>query len=197
VSLVPLAAVWLADQSENAFPKSLRWGFGAFLLAYLAYSLIVNFYRGTYGSHGKDYGRGDITLDMYGWRKASVQFDSLYKDDVAKNKMPANASMVTTRWWGAHVEYYFARPLGLKMIGVGRPQHLNEYLWTNKWRKPETDLNNAYCILPADDKYYLPSDFFRTNELALTIDVSRSSELAHRFFVYRLKGLKKQIPVVN
>jgi hypothetical protein len=196
--MMPLAGVWLAGISQNVFPKILRWGLGIFLLCYLGYSLIIKFYSGTYGSHNPDdYGRGDITLDMYGWQKASKQFDSLYRDDVSKNKMPANAAFVTSNWWGAHVDYYFARPLHLKMIGLGKPQHLNEYLWTNKWRRNEVDLNYAYCIIPVDDKYYVPSDFFQTKELALIIDTYRNGKPAHKFVVYRLKGLKKEVPMVK
>jgi 4-amino-4-deoxy-L-arabinose transferase-like glycosyltransferase len=196
VSFMPLAAIWLADQSQRSFPKILRWGLGIFLVIYLGYSSIIKFYPGTYGSKNKnDYGHGDISLDMYGWEKASAQFDSLYKDDIAKNKMPVNVAMITSNWWGAHVEYYFGRPLHLKMIGVGNPQHLNEYLWTNKWRKSEVDLNNAYCIIPVDDKYPVPSDFFGTIELALVIDVNRSGKSAHEFLVYRLRRLKKGVPM--
>jgi len=194
VSLIPLGSIWLANQRDIAFPKALRWGAAAFLLACLIYCLATEFYPGTYGSHDEsDFGRGDITLDMYGWRAASVKFDSLYREDVTKGNMPSNAAMVTAHWWGAHVEYYFARPLHLKMIGIGQPQHLNEYLWTNKWRKAETDLNYAYCIIPVDNKYSLPSDFYRSQERALTIDVDRSGEPAHKFLVYRLKGLKKPL----
>jgi len=198
VSCMPLAAVWLANVSQNPFPKILKWGLGIFLVVYLGYSSIVKFYPGTYGSHNlSGYGRGDITLDMYGWRKASAQFDSLYRDDVSKNKMPANASMVPSNWWGAHVEYYFARRLHLKMIGLGNPKHLNEYLWTNQWRMSEADLNNAYCIVPADDKYYVPADFFQTKELALIIHINRSGKLAHEFAVYPLKWIKKPVPIVK
>ncbi|MGZ3939749.1 MAG: ArnT family glycosyltransferase [Flavisolibacter sp.] len=196
VSLLPLGAIWLAGHSDKPFPNILRWGTAAFLLAYLAYGSLVKFYPGTYGSHDQnDYGRGDITLDMYGWKKASTQFDSLYRADVAGKAMPANAAMITTKWWGAHVDYYFARPLGLKMIGVGDPTHLHEYLWTNRQRKSQADLDSAYCIIPADDRYNLPSDVFQSSELALTIGVERGGKLAHQFFVYRLRGLKKEVPV--
>jgi hypothetical protein len=198
VSLMPLAAIWLAGRSQHSFPKILRWGLGIFLVIYLGYSSIVKFYPGTYGSHKEEnFGYGDITLDMYGWRKASFQFDSLYKDDIHKNKMPANAAMVTTKWWGAHVEYYFARSSRLKMIGLGDPRFLNEYLWTNKWRESEVDLNNVYCIIPADDKYRIPSDFYVANEFVMVITTDRSGRPAHKFLVYRLRGLKKNVPVVN
>jgi len=198
VSMIPLAAVWLADHSSDSFPKILRWGLGIFLFIYIGYSMAVKFYPGTYGSQKmENYGRGDITLDMYGWRIGATRFDSLFKDDVSKNKMPANAAMVTSHWWGAHVEYYFARPNQLKMIGLGHPWHLNEYLWTNKWRTTETDLNSAYFIVPVDDRYSLPSAFYQSVEKALVLDVNRGGALAHRFLVYRLKGLKKAIPVVH
>jgi hypothetical protein len=59
------------------------------------------------------------------------------------------------------------------------------------------DLNNAYCIIPSSDKYYVPADFYQTKELALIIDVNRNGKLAHQFAVYRLKGLKKEVPVVK
>ena len=198
VSMIPLAAVWLAEGSAKPYPKALQWGLGLFLFIYMGYSMVVKFYPGTYGSHHvENYGRGDITLDMYGWRKASISFDSLYKDDVAKNKMPANAAMVTSHWWGAHVEYYFARPAQLKMIGLGHPSQLNEYLWTNKWRSKETDLNSAYFIMPVDDKYSVPTAFYQLVEKALVVDVDRAGALAHRFMVYRLKGLKKEVSVIH
>jgi 4-amino-4-deoxy-L-arabinose transferase-like glycosyltransferase len=198
VSLMPIAAVWLANANKNSFPKILKWGLAIFLFAYLGYTSIIKFYPGTYGSHNlDDHGHGDVTLDMYGWEKASLKFDSLYKDDVRNKRMPANAAMVTSNWWGAHVEYYFARPSHLKMISLGKPRQINEYLWTNKWRKDEVDLNNAYCIIPSDDKYYVPADFFQIKELALVIDVNRNGMLAHSFAVYRLNGLKKQVPVVK
>jgi 4-amino-4-deoxy-L-arabinose transferase-like glycosyltransferase len=198
ISFIPLAAVWLADSTQNYFPRVLKWGMAIFLVSYLGYTLVVKFYPGTFGSHKtEDYGRGDVTLDMYGWRKASAQFDSLYKEDVRKNIMPLNAAMVASNWWGAHIEYYFARPLHLKMIGLGKPRQINEYLWTNKWRKDEADLNNAYCIIPSSDKYYVPANFYQTKELALIIDVNRTGKLAHQFAVYRLKRLKKEVPVVK
>jgi 4-amino-4-deoxy-L-arabinose transferase-like glycosyltransferase len=198
VSLLPLAGVWLATISKTAFPKVLYWSLGIFFVVYLGYSSVIKFYPGTYGSKNEDdFGRGDITLDMYGWREASKQFRVLYENDVKQGLMPQDAVMVTSNWWGAHVEYYFARPSQLKMIGLGKPQHLNEYRWTNVYRKNEVNLDKAYCIIPADDKYYVPSDFFQQKELALIIEVKRNGKPAHKFSVYRLKGIKKEVPVVK
>lgn len=198
VSMLPLAAVWLAGRSQKTFPDVLRWALSVFLVTYLGYSLIVKFYPGTYGSQkNEELGRGDITLDMYGWREASEQFKKLYENDVSRGAMTGNCALVTPHWWGAHVEYYFGRPLGLKMIGLGNPEYLHQYLWTNQWRKNEVDLNKAYCIIPSDDKYYPPADFYNQKELALVIAIKRSGKPAHEFLVYRLKGLIKEVPVVK
>lgn len=198
VSLMPLAAVGLATSSQKSFPKILQWGLGIFLVAYLGYVSIIKFYPGTYGSQSQEgFGRGDVTLDMYGWKEASRQFRAFYKNDVEKGIMPEGTPMVTSNWWGAHVDYYFARPLHLKMIGLGKPEHLNEYRWTNQYRKDQADLNKAYCIIPADDKYYVPADFFRQKELAAIIDIKRNGKSAHQFLVYRLSALTKQVPVVK
>lgn len=198
VSLMPVAAVWLANRSEKTLPNVLRWALSTFLVVYLGYSLIVKFYPGTYGSqHTDELGRGDITLDMYGWREASRQFENLYRDDVSRGIMSENSALVTSHWWGAHVEYYFGRPLGLKMIGLGNPQYINHYFWTNQWRKDEVDLDKVYCIIPSDDKYYAPANFYMQRELAMVIAIKRSGKPAHEFLVYRLKGLKKDVPVIK
>lgn len=198
VSLMPIASVWLANHSRKIFPNVVKWALGLFVFVFLSYSFIAKFYPGNFGSQRtENLGKGDITLDMYGWREASKQFETLYKNDVASGMMPAHSPLVTTHWWGAHVEYYFCRPLGLKMIALGDPQFLHEYLWINQWRMKEVNMNAAYCIIPSDDKYTVPSEFFQKNELALTIEIKRNGKPAHNFFVYRLKGLKKPVPTIN
>jgi len=83
------------------------------------------------------------------------------------------------------------------MIGLGNPRYLNEYVWTNEWRKDQTDLNSAYCIIPSDDNDYVPSDFYQQIQLVRVIEIKRGGKPAHYFFVYRLKGLIKNVPAVK
>jgi hypothetical protein len=130
---------------------------------------------------------------MFGWSDAGGQFRALYENDVAEGDMPANAAMVTSHWWGAHVEYYFSRPAGLKMLGLGSTK-TGQYLWLNKKRMKEADLQKVYCVVPSTDRYRVPFDFYESAELARVIDIIRNGRPAHRFYVYRLKGLKKAIP---
>lgn len=198
VSLMPIASIWLANHSQKIFPKILQWSLGIFVVVYSAYSLFTKLYPGNVGSQQQqNLGRGDISLDMYGWREAAKQFEPLYKNDVAEGIMPRQAPLVTTHWWGAHVEYYFAHPLKLTMIGLGNSQYLNEYLWINKHRVKEVNLNAAYCIIPSDDQYNVPSGFFEHQELAQIIYIKRNGKPAHNFLVYRLRNLKKQVPVIK
>jgi hypothetical protein len=198
VTLFPLAAIWLAERTRSAFPSVLKWALGLFAFVYLGYAAMVNWYPGTWGSTNEaDMGRGDVTLDMYGWRKASGEFEALYRQDVEKGIMKEGSPLVTTHWWGAHVEYYFAHPLGLKMMAIGNPSRLNEYLWINKWRQGKADPASAYCIIPSDDKYYMPSNFYVQKELARVIEIKRNGRPAHQFLVYRLKGLKTEVPTVQ
>jgi len=192
VSLLPLAAIRLSLVKRNSiFPTSLRWALGLFIGVMLSWTLIVYFYPGTYGSKQNAlYGRGDITLDVYGWQKASEQFKAIYDDDAKSGVMPANTPLVTTYWWGAHLEYYMARPHNIQMLGIGNILELREYWWMNNKRKVSVSLNNAYCIMPSDETYDLPEQYYNVIELAKVIEVQRNGKPAHYFRVYRLKGLK-------
>jgi 4-amino-4-deoxy-L-arabinose transferase-like glycosyltransferase len=199
VTLFPLAAVSLASKNERPFPVILKWALGLFIFVYLAWAGAVNFYPGTYGSlkAPAKLGRGDITLDMFGWKDAGNQFARIYQNDVSKGLMPSKAPIVVAHWWGAHVEYYFARPLQLSVIGLGETRDLHQYEWINAYRKTALEAGSAYCILPSDENDKWPANYFQSMEPAGIIRITRRGLPAHNFFVYRLKGLKKTIPVVQ
>ena len=199
VSLLPLAATTLASTRTAFFPRILKWSLGIFVFVYLGWVTAVNFYPGTYGAlkPPSRVGRGDITLDMYGWKAAGKQFAELYSEDVSKGLMPAGAPVVVAHWWGAHVEYYFARPLQLKVIGLGETKDLHQYEWVNAFTKDALATGNAYCILPSDENDKIPEDYFSQTEVAGVIRIFRRGLPAHNFFVYRMKGLKKEIPVMR
>ena len=192
VSLLPLAAVYLARKNKTRIlPSGAKWSLGIFVGVLIAWVGIVHFYPGTWGSKQKnDFGNYDISLDLYGWEEASKEFITLYKNDVARGVMPAGSPLVCTYWWGAHVEYYFCKPYGLQMFGLGPIQEIREYWWMNKKRAESVKPENAYCIMPADENYQLPFQFYKHLELAKVIQINRSGEAAHLFNVYRLKGWK-------
>jgi len=198
VSLLPFAAVALAQKSKSAWPVFLRWSFALFLIVLAGWTVIVKAFPGTWGSKlGEDYGRGDISLDMYGWEHASEQFGIFYRQQEAEGKAPAGLPLVATHWWGAHVDYYFARPLGQPLIGLGQPRLLNHYLWTNRLHRDRLKSGEAYCIIPSDDHTRLPYEYFDSARRVAVIPIERSGSPAHYFFVYRLSGLKKPAPEIE
>lgn len=199
VTLVPLAALQLASMdTRSLFPKLLRLGLVAYALFFIPWNLVVHFYPGTYGTKmQKVLGRGDGSLDLYGWEEAGKAFAALHGREVAAGLMPAGAPLVGYKWWGAHVEYYFGRPAGVPLIGLGTPENLHHYLWMNDLRKGTVDLSKAYCIVPSDEYYdthRMYARYYRKVEPVSTITTYRSGKPAHHFYVYRLSGWKGVLP---
>ena len=191
VTLLPMAAIGLAQLSLRTATNTVRWAFtytGIFLLL-LIYA--VNFYPGTFGQKTEPYlGKGDISLDAYGWREAGGKFGILYKNNAGTGKPP----LVCNDLWGAHEEYYFARPLNVPMIGLGTVNALHHYAWRNKYTIPKTNMDTAFCIVHSDE-YYDPrkayAGYYSTIDSITTINILRGNKPAHNFYVYRLSGWQK------
>lgn len=196
-TLIPVTAIWLADRSRLMFPLSLRWGTILFILFTISWPLAVEFYPGTFGS--KDHlqqGKGDVSLDRYGWEEAGEDFVAFYSSEQALGKMPADAPVVCSSWWGAHFEYYFCNPADIPVIGLGRISDLHQYSWLNEKRLAQANLQQAYCILASieyAEKEHRLYDYYDKVELARTIPIYRNGKLAQLFYVYRLSGWK-QVP---
>ena len=195
-----MAAVYLAQVSQHKWwPGWIKWSLSTFVTTLLGYMLLVHFYPGTLGrSSGMEMGKGDNTLDVYSWSEGGKAFETFYKKEVAQGTMQPNNPVVCAKWWGAHVEYYFCRPLNLNMIGLGRLYLLHEYMWMNRVRKEQVDFTKAYCIVPSDEYYDVEqtySAYYSNVQLVKTIETRRGNQLARLFYVYRLSGWKGEIPV--
>jgi hypothetical protein len=199
VTLVPLAALQLASiDTRRLLPRALRWGLVAYALFFITWNAVVHLYPGTYGLKAqKELGRGDGSLDLYGWEEAGRAFAALYQREQEAGRMPGRAPLVAYKWWGAHLEYYFGRPAGVPVIGLGTTQNLHHYLWMNRRRAPGVDLSMAYCIVPSDeyyDPYRMYVRYYQKVEPVSTITTYRSGRPAHHFYVYRLSGWKGGLP---
>ena len=114
--------------------------------------------------------------------------------------MEKNSAVVCYNWWGAHIEYYFCYPNNISMIGLGRPNDLHEYLFTNAERKDSVNVNTAYCILPVADNYdvaamYAP--YYLQIGKPTLITVKRKGRPNAGFYVYRLRGWKNKLPMMK
>lgn len=199
ITLLPLAAIWQAQLTKRfTFPKLLQLSLGGTLIFFIGCTLIINFYPGTFGSKtNNELGRGDITLDMYGWKEAGKKFAALYNDEAIKGIASKNTPAVCNTWWGAHDEYYFCRPSGIKMIGLGSMTDLHEYIWMNEFRKNKVNFSTAYCIVHSDENYDVPkqySNFYAKVDTAAVIQIFRNKKPAHNFYILRLSGWKSELP---
>lgn len=200
VALIPFAAISLESLSKaKYYPKLLILSLGVYILFMIACPFFINYYPGHLGSNRlSDLGKGDITLDMVGWREAGKQFESLYKKEISAGLMPENTPVVCNKWWGAHVEYYFCRPLNIQMIGLGEMNELHEYTWMNNKRKSKVDMSTAYCIVNSDDYYNVHDqyrDYYSQVDTIQIIHILRGHQPAHDFVIYRLKGWKNNLPI--
>jgi hypothetical protein len=196
-TLLPLAAVWMSRLKPRAtFPSWLRWSTACYIVVLLAWPLTVHYYPGTYGSQDiKTLGKGDVTLDKYGWREAGRHFSELYRKEAGSQSDHLQRPVVCPSWWGAHLEYYFARPVNAPMIGLGNVQMLHHYSWLNQERMAQSDMDTAYSIVSSIEDTAaagLYENYYRKSELLTTIPVYRNGDTVAHFYVRRLTGWRGQ-----
>lgn len=192
VTLLPLTAAYI-DTRWKHVPKSVGWSLGLVLLTLFLGMGIIKSWPGTLGSQSpQTLGKGDFTLDMYGWRNAGSAFRKIYESDLQKGIIEKGTPLVCYKWFpAAHEEYYFCRPLGIAMIGLGAPFDLHQYTWRNRDRV----FNAAYAIVPSQEYYNVREKYaayFSVIDSVTEIQSYRSHKLASRFYVYRLQGFRKQ-----
>jgi 4-amino-4-deoxy-L-arabinose transferase-like glycosyltransferase len=195
VTLLPIAALRLTSvNSQFVMPTVLKWSTGVFLVAMLGWPLFVYSYPGTYGkSNGKMLGQGDITLDKFGWKMSGRFFAASYNKSVEENIIAPETPIVCPTWWGAHIEYYFAREAKAPVIGLGDTMRLGQYNWLNKTRLPYADMDTVFVIEPSIEYGKAPYFYFQyyeKQELLYTLFVFRNGKPAFNFSVRRLTGWK-------
>jgi hypothetical protein len=190
VSLLPLAGKLVEEKYKGNFPFVLKLSQGVFILGITGGLLLLNYYPGTWGDQNKkDLGRHDYSLDMYGWEKAGKQFSEFYHEQLHEKSLPENTPLVCTFWSGCHVEYYFAKPAGISMIGLGTAQNLHHYFWLNRYRNFTQIPDTALCVLTSDIKWPGINSFrkyYSKIRMIKEIEISRSGKPAHYFYIYFL-----------
>lgn len=205
VLLILLSAVYLRDKHTNSekLPKSIIAA-----LSVLAVTLVVGVAEIKTGfipldKHNEPemVGRDDFTVDMYGWRQLGEKFADFREEKIAEGIMKEEDGIVANQWFPlANLDYYVARPLGMRVMGLGWPEQLHKYLWINDERGG-FHLGENYWFL-SDSRY--PKDpretyqwFFKEIELVGVIEIDRCGKPAKSFFVYTCKGLMDQPPTLQ
>ena len=146
-------------------------------------------------------GRDDFTLDMYGWRQLGDKFSEFREEKIAEGIMKEEDGIVANQWFPlANLDYYVARPLGMRVMGLGWPEFLHKYLWINNERGG-FHLGEDYWFL-SDSRYMKdPKEtyqwYFKEIELVGTIEIERCGKPAKNFFVYTCKDLTDLPPTLH
>ncbi len=198
--LILLAACWLADKKtiKNGvftMPKSVLAALGILLLTLVlgVAEIKTGFIPLDKHTEPEMLGRDDFTLDMYGWRQLEEKFAVMREEKIIEGAMHEEDGIVADEWFPlANLDYYVARPLGMRVMGLGWLQWLHKYLWINE-KRGGFHLGENYWFL-SDSRY--PKDpkelyrwYFSEIELVGTIEIDRCGKPVKNFFVYTCKNL--------
>ena len=201
ITLIPLTAIGIENSKNKIIQILSKWSLYIYIFLSISLWIFIKNAPGTFGSKiSSDLGKGDITLDMYGWKEAGKEFINIYDQELKKGIAFPGSPLVCNTWWGAHEEYYFCRINHLEMIGLGSMMELHHYMWTNNKRENSVNMNTAYCVIHSDENYSAQSaysPYYSQIDSIATIHILRKQLPAHNFVVYRLKGWKNKFPEAN
>lgn len=170
---------------------------GCYLLVITVGLVSINFYPGTFSQQRKAYtlGKGDISLDLYGWEETGQKFKQLYLADQAKGHMKAGVPLIIDKWFpAAHLDFYLTRYTQQKTYGLGPLFELHQYYFYKQ--------HQTAPILGADAYYLMPSPAFKPEgikkmhryfekiEAPTFIPIYRNGKVCKYLLVYRLRGFK-------
>ena len=205
ILLILLSAAYLRDKQPNnqSLPKSIIAALSVLLITLIVSvaEIKTGFIPLDKHSDPEEIGRDDFTIDMYGWRQLGEKFADFREQKIAEGVMDEKDGIVANQWFPlANLDYYVARPLGLRVMGLGWPEQLHKYLWINDERSG-FHLGENYWFL-SDSRY--PKDpkttyqwYFKEIELVGVIEIDRCGKPAKNFFVYTCKDLCDQPPTLQ
>ena len=208
VLLILLAACMLSEKNpahEGRFklPKGIVAALSVMLFVVIVGSIEIQtgFIPLDHHTEPEKLGRDDFTLDMYGWRQLETKFATLREEKIAERVMHEEDGIVADEWFPlANIDYYVARPLGMKVMGIGYLEKLHKYVWINEERGGFNKGEDFWFL--TDSRYYkrpeaLYPGGFESIELIDTISIERGGRPAKNFFVYACKGLIYMQPTVS
>ena len=187
-----LAANFLIRKARTI--KTVVSGFCFFAVVLLLGTLqinhgIINFNS---ASRSDKPGKNDFTLDMYGWRQAREKFDRFLTEEGISNNNRQNVAIIADNWFpAAHLDYYIARPLNIKLIALGGIEKIHKYYWINKTRNLKSSDRIFYIT---DSHYYhdpeIVADCFSKIVPVDTLKISRNRKDVKYFYIYDMIGFK-------
>ena len=185
------------DPGNKVIPNNIKWALAFLLIVGFSEILITNLYPGTSSEQkeGLNLGKGDLSLDMFGWKYTGGKFDSLYKQDIIHKLMPPGAPIIVSKWFpAAHIDFYIASLTKQQTIGLGGVFDLHQYYWTNKCKHPLKSGDSAYYIVPSNLFDYKILDkinnCFSSYDMPMVVEIFRNGLICKHVYVFRLRGYK-------
>jgi hypothetical protein len=167
-ALMFLAAACIADKKTRILPVPNRVATGL-----LAIGLLLAYGQINYGfldehdrpSGVNELGKDDVTLDLYGWDQIAAGFVQK-----ALPVHPETKTIIAHKWYNAaHLDYYLVRPVNkkagkvsIKLIALGSPLDIHEYMRINKERGGLQKGDNAW-FLAISRSFYDPRDLYKND----------------------------------
>lgn len=203
LSLSFIAAAFLdarTDAMRSKLPAVLRAGVWLVLTTVLLASLLIHFYPGTIGSKNKEqYGSGDFTLDLIGWRSFEQQYRNWL--ELKDNEGYRSLKIVCNKWFpAAHLEYYVARPNHSAVVGIGRLNDLHNFAWLNKTGRDLKEGEDVLCIVPSNYPIDVAAEYQKQFLSVVPLQEfrgERGGKTTRFFIVYLLKHYQPTDEVHN
>ena len=142
----------------------------------------------------RELGRDDFTLDLFGWRQLGPKFAAVREREIAAGRMGENDPIIGNNWFPtANIDYYAARPLGLKVLGYGPLNRIHKYQWINEERGGFQQGANYWYL--ADSHYFIDPENayaytnFKKIQLVDVIPIERKGKTVRNIFVYECLSL--------
>lgn len=190
----------------GSLQRGVRWAYIAVTMTALVF--VAGLAQINYGlldlnteSDPRRLGRTDFSLDTYGWRQGGEKFAKIYSRDIAMGIMPISAPVVHYGWDdAAHLDTYFALPLGLQVKTIGDTTSTHYWEWITARRGGLHAGDDMYLIVSSRwfaEPTELFSEDFTEISPADTIRIERRSQHVMSFYVYRMRGLKPQSKIIK
>ncbi|MDP4223519.1 MAG: glycosyltransferase family 39 protein, partial [Bacteroidota bacterium] len=137
-------------------------------------------------------GKNDFTLDMFGWKQAKEKFSGFLRKEGIPENEHSRLAIVTDNWFqAAHLDYYVAYPLNIKLLALGRIERIHKYFWIDKERIIRK--SDRVFYITDSRNYHDPVKFsscFSGIVPKDTLIISRNKKPVKYIFIYDLAGLK-------
>ena len=195
LSLMLLSACWMEERLPARITSWLKTAISVFVVVALIGTLSIRFLPFAIGSRERKYlGKGDITLDMSGWKLFAAHFDSLVQSDLHSGMMKPGAVIISDYWFpAAHLDFYIGVPFHHNLLVFGNLNDIHHFAWLNQRRSRLTRGSDAYFIYPTNEygppKQKLKNEFVQVED-SILIPQFRTGIMVRYFVIYRMHNFQ-------